>query len=172
MSLIATTEASPGTRFASDERPTGALPLFGAATLLTYAQAVLGGLVSTNHAGLACPDWPTCDGQWFPPMEGLVGLQMMHRYGAYTLVLVMIAVALRARTVPDGAIRAGGSLALSLTLTQVVLGVCNVLLGTPAWLSAAHLATAAAILAVLVITTWRVARMPARILELAAEGAR
>jgi len=49
--------------------------------------------------------------------------------------------------------------------------VCNVVLGTPAWLSAAHLATAAAILAVMVITTWRVARMPSRILELAAEGA-
>jgi cytochrome c oxidase assembly protein subunit 15 len=172
ISLIAASEASPASRFASDERPAGVLPLFGVATLLTYAQAVLGGLVSTNHAGLACPDWPTCDGQWFPPMEGLVGLQMMHRYGAYTLVLVMIAVAVRARTVPDGAIRAGGSLALSLTLTQVVLGVCNVLLGTPAWLSAAHLATAAAILAVLVITTWRVARLPGRILELAAEGAR
>ena len=63
--------------------PQGLLPLFGAATLLASAQAVLGGMVSTNHAGLACPDWPTCNGEWFPPMNGLVGLQMTHRCGAY-----------------------------------------------------------------------------------------
>jgi heme A synthase len=52
-------------------------------------------------------------------------------------------------------------MALSLTLAQVVLGVTNVFLGTPVWLSAAHLATAAAILAIMVTLTFRAAQLPA-----------
>src|SRR5215831_2162909 len=43
-------------------RPALLLPLFGAATAGVWLQAVLGGMVSTNHASLACPDWPTCNG--------------------------------------------------------------------------------------------------------------
>jgi len=164
LTLVARGEAEAGS--AAREEPArpleargaGLVPLFALATGLTYAQSLLGGLVSTNHAGLVCPDWPTCNGQWFPPLEGLVGLQMTHRYGAYALLLTMLAVALRARSSPDGAIRAGASLAFGLTLAQIVLGVCNVFLGTPPWLSAAHLATATAILGLMVMTTWRAAR--------------
>lgn len=141
-------------------RPAGLLALFGAAGVLTWAQAVLGGMVSTNHAGLACPDWPTCQGQWFPPLEGLVGLQMMHRYGAYLLIGVLLVAALRARTAPDALVRAAGSRVLLLGVGQVVLGICNVLLGVPVWLSALHLANAAAMLALLVVATFRIAALP------------
>jgi cytochrome c oxidase assembly protein subunit 15 len=166
LTLIARSEAEVAPAHesapASAIRSGGLLPLFALATGMTYAQSLLGGLVSTNHAGLVCPEWPTCNGQWFPPLEGLVGLQMLHRYGAYALVLTMLAVALLARTSPDGSIRAGASLAFGLTLSQIVLGVCNVFLGTPPWLSAAHLATATAILGLMVMTTWRVARAEAR----------
>ena len=48
--------------------------------------------------------------------------------------------------------------ALSILLAQVVAGVANVLLQTPPWLSAVHLANAAAILATLVTTTFRLAQ--------------
>jgi cytochrome c oxidase assembly protein subunit 15 len=143
-------------------RPAGLLPLAATATVLTYAQALLGGMVSTNHAGLACPEWPTCNGAWFPPLDGLVGLQMMHRYGAYTLTAVMLALATATRTASDPAIRAGGRLALTLVVAQALLGVSNVYLGLPVWLSAAHLATAVALLAIVLVTTWRVAALPAR----------
>jgi heme A synthase len=70
-------------------------------------------------------------------------------------------VAIRSRMAPDAAVRAAGSLALGLMLAQVALGVANVLLRTPPWLSAVHLANAAALIAVLVTATFRVARMPA-----------
>jgi len=142
-------------------RPPGLLPLFAAATFLVYAQAVLGGAVSTHHAALACPDWPTCNGEWFPPMVGLVGLQMAHRWGAYLLIGVMIALFAATRRVPDAGVRAAAQMTLSLTLAQAVLGVSNVFLGAPVWLSAAHLATAAAILALSVAGTYRVAASPA-----------
>src|SRR6185436_14509293 len=101
-----------------------------------------------------------CDGRWFPPLASLEGLQMLHRYGAYALTAAMMLVAIRSRAAPDAAVRAGGALAFGLTLAQVVVGVANVLLGAPPWLSAVHLANAAAILATLVATTLRVARMP------------
>jgi len=50
--------------------------------------------------------------------------------------------------------------------------VLNVLLGTPVWLSAAHLATAAALLAMLVTTTYRVAALPAGAVKLTPAEAR
>ncbi|MBI1798878.1 MAG: COX15/CtaA family protein, partial [Candidatus Eisenbacteria bacterium] len=149
-------------------RPGGLLPLVALATVWTWAQAVLGGLVSSSHAGCACPDWPTCNGRWFPPMQGPVGLQMMHRLGGYGLLAVMGLAAFAARRAPDPRVALGATLALGLTVIQIVLGVCNVLLRTPVWLSAAHLGTAAAILALMVVTLFRTARLPAASLRLAA----
>lgn len=148
-------------------RPARLVPLLVLATLWTWAQAWLGGIVSSSHAGLACPDWPTCYGRWLPPMDGLIGLQMMHRMSGYGLLVVMVLAALRARRAPDPRIGAGASLALGLTVSQIVLGVCNVLLGTPVWLSAVHLGTAAAILAVMVVTLFRAFRLPSRAPRLA-----
>jgi cytochrome c oxidase assembly protein subunit 15 len=136
------------------------MPAFAAATALTYVQSLLGGMVSTHHAGLACPDWPACFGEWFPPLQGLVGLQMAHRYGAYLLTAVVLAAAAIARSAPDPRVRAAGPLALGLVVGQVVLGVSNVYLRTPVWLSAAHLATATALLGVLLSATMRIAALP------------
>jgi cytochrome c oxidase assembly protein subunit 15 len=143
-------------------RPAGLLPGFAITTALAYGQAVLGGMVSTNHASLVCPEWPTCNGVWFPPLEGLVGLQMMHRYGAYTLTIALLAMTTRARSAPDPILRVWAQAALALTAAQVVLGVSNVFLATPVWLSAAHLATAETIIGVLVTVTFRAAMLPAR----------
>jgi cytochrome c oxidase assembly protein subunit 15 len=128
---------------------------------MTYGQALLGGMVSANGAGLACPDWPTCNGEWFPPLRGPMGLQMMHRYGAYALGVMMLFTAMRARVAPDGGVRRAGLAALALTVVQMMIGVTNVLLGTPWWLSAAHLATAVTILALLIAAAYRTATLPA-----------
>jgi len=160
-SLAARAEAEPGAMVdATQARPAGLLPVLSAATAMVFVQALLGGIVSTHHAALACPDWPTCNGRWFPPMEGGVALQMMHRFGAYAVTVAMLVMAAVTRGAPDGGIRAGGAMAFGLTLTQVTLGVFNVFLGAPAWLSAAHLATAAALLALLVTLTFRAALLP------------
>jgi len=141
-------------------RPAGLLPLFAGASLLTYGQALLGGVVSSRHAGLACPDWPTCFGAWLPPMEGLVAIQMAHRFGAYLLTALVLAAAATARQAPDPQVRREGQWALVLVVVQVVLGASNVYLRTPVWLSAAHLATATALLGVLVDATLRILALP------------
>lgn len=37
--------------------------------LLTALQTVIGGWTMVNYAGLVCPDFPTCQGVWLPPMD-------------------------------------------------------------------------------------------------------
>ena len=154
-----------------EARPPGLLATSGITTALAYGQSLLGGIVSTRHAGLACPGWPDCDGRWFPPLASLEGIHMLHRMAGYALTAAVVLMAIRARRAPDAAVRAGGTLGLALTLAQVALGVANVLLQVPPWLSAIHLANAAAILAVLLGTTYRVASMPAGARHLALAAA-
>lgn len=132
----------------------GLAALFGTATFLTFVQALLGGAVSTTGAALACPDWPTCNGQWFPPLEGLVGLQVAHRWGAYALLAIMLLVMMRSRASADPVVRAGGAMLFALTVTQAMFGILNVLIGVPVWMSAVHLGTATAILAMGVALTF------------------
>lgn len=148
-------------------RPAGLLPLFSLTAAVVYGQAVLGGIVSSNHASLACPDWPACNGDWFPPLRGLVGLQMAHRYGAYLLTALLAWVALRSRKAEDPVVARSGSMLLGLTIGQIALGVSNIALGIRPWLSALHLANAAGMLALSIATTFRLASSPRRELTLA-----
>jgi cytochrome c oxidase assembly protein subunit 15 len=142
-------------------RPAGLLPLFALATVLIWAQAVLGGMVSTNHASLACPDWPTCNGRWLPAFTGLVGLQMAHRLGAYLLISILGWVAVRAGSAPEATTRNLGRALFLLGLAQGAIGVANVLLGIPVWVSALHLGNAALMLTLALVGVHRLAAMPA-----------
>jgi cytochrome c oxidase assembly protein subunit 15 len=125
------------------------------ATLATLFQVLLGGLVSTQHAGLACPDFPGCHGVLLPPLEGLAGLQMIHRYGAWLLTVLLVGVAFGAQSAHDPRVRATAAALPALVLLQIVLGVFNVLLAIPVWITAAHLATGTLLYALLVLATLR-----------------
>lgn len=157
--LFAAERAWP--RAHAETRPAGLLPLFAAGAALVYAQAILGGMVSTNHASLACPDWPRCNGEWFPPLVGLVRLQVLHRWVAYALVAVLFAVAGASARSRDVVVRLAGIVVPMLAVAQVALGVVNVLLGIPVWVSALHLGNAALILASMLTATFRLAATPA-----------
>ena len=159
LGLSARQASSDGARAPS--RPAGLLPLFAVATAAIWVQAVLGGMVSTNHASLACPDWPTCNGRWLPELSGLVGLQMAHRYGAYLLIALLAWVAVRAGSAAEATTRNLGRAMFLLVLAQGVIGVANVLLGIPVWVSALHLGNAALMLALSLVGTFRLASMPA-----------
>ncbi|HET9328839.1 MAG TPA: COX15/CtaA family protein [Candidatus Eisenbacteria bacterium] len=161
LTLVAGREASEATM--PEPRPVGLFPALGLASLLIYGQAVIGGMVSASGASLACPDWPTCAGEWLPPMHGLVGIHMAHRLGAYMLTAYLVVVAWMARRSGDPLVASVGPVLLGLTLGQVVLGVLNIWVGIQVWLSALHLANATGMLAVAIATTFRVASMPRRV---------
>lgn len=170
IAVAAGLEADPGALAAAGPRLPDHLPLFAAFTVFTWVQSVLGGMVSTNHASLACPDWPTCHGEWFPPMTGLVGLQMAHRWAGYALAVLAIVLTLRAGRAADPIVRYAGRLGSRLVLLQVAIGVFNILLGIPVWVSALHLGNATLILALGLVATLRLAAQPSAAREPAGTG--
>jgi cytochrome c oxidase assembly protein subunit 15 len=113
-----------------------------------FGQILLGGLVSSNYAGLACPDFPLCNGRWIPTLDGIVGLQVIHRLGAYTtfailyFVFLVIRLNLR-RPWMKRSVVWSGQLAISFIMLQLVIGMSNVLFKVPPVITVAHLAVAA-----------------------------
>lgn len=140
----------------------GAVGAVGApvrATVLALAAMVLvqmglGGMVSSNYAGLACTEWPTCNGGvWFPVWNGIVGLQLFHRLGAYTLAALAVGFLVLARG--HERLRRPAALVLALVLCQVGVGVANVLLAMPVEIAILHSAVADLIV---LSTTWALVR--------------
>lgn len=148
-----------------------------AALLIVIVQIALGGWVSTNYAALACIDFPTCHGEWFPAMDFRHGFQLVrelgmtaagqhlgydaltaihwtHRIGAILTCLVVGLFAVKLIASP-GLARAGVILLAVLTL-QVVLGISNVLLGLPLLVAAAHNAGAAILLMTVLVIKFAV----------------
>ncbi len=111
------------------------------AALLLALQIALGGLVASRYAGLACPEWPACQGGvWFPGWEGPVGLQLLHRTNGYALVAGLATAAIAARGAP--AVGRAVRLALGLGVLQVAVGAANVLLRLPIEVTGLHSALA------------------------------
>ena len=63
---------------------------------LAFLLVIAGGLVTSNNAGLAVPDWPTSFGSWYkiPPMIGGVKYEHGHRMVAEFVGLLTIIAAL------------------------------------------------------------------------------
>jgi len=128
---------------ASSGRARGLARFAHVAAGFVFLQAGLGAWTSSSGAALACPDFPTCQGMWLPPMVGLVGIHYAHRLGGYIVFLTVLALVLKSLSgpLPTGA---RGALRLSgiLVAIQLLLGIGNVLLRVPLPVSAAHLGTA------------------------------
>ena len=158
LALSARHEASPPATPVA--RPAGLLPWFAVAVPAVWLQAVLGGMVSTNHASLICHDWPTCNGEWFPPMIGLVAIQMSHRFAAYALIVLIGLLAWRASRSGDAVAGRLGRGMFHLVLFQAIVGIANIHMGIPVWVSAIHLGNAALLLALAILGTFRLAVRP------------
>jgi cytochrome c oxidase assembly protein subunit 15 len=134
-------------------------------------QIALGGWTSSNYAAVACPDFPTCQGAWWPahadfreamvlwrPLNidyegGVLGnparvaIHLAHRLGALTASLALLLAALfvlRQHGLANLRLRACAVLA-ALAL-QLVIGISMVVKGFPLLLATAHTAGAALLL--------------------------
>jgi heme a synthase len=144
---------------------------------LAVGQAALGGWVSTNYAVLACRDFPTCHGVWWPDMDfergftllrelgrtaggdylpfpALTAIHMSHRIGA---LVVFVGVGLLAwRLWQHGGVARGWAKALlAVAGWQLASGLSNVVLGWPLLAAVAHTGGAAMLLILLTILAVR-----------------
>ncbi|MDJ0869870.1 MAG: COX15/CtaA family protein [Myxococcota bacterium] len=113
-----------------------------AVAVLGALQMALGGLVSSTYAGMACPEWPTCNGgAWFPTWSGPVGLHLLHRTNGYGFALALLALAWAARR--HATLARPLAVAAGLVLLQIGVGILNVRLGIPVEVTGLHSALAA-----------------------------
>jgi cytochrome c oxidase assembly protein subunit 15 len=159
---------SPPVAWAQSHTVSRTLAFIGLGALVV--QIALGGWTSTNYAATACPDFPTCQASWWPPMDlrhafvlwhsptmnyeggvlsnaARVAIHFTHRVGALlasaALLLASIWV-LRERTL--GRARPAAIAVLVALALQLTIGISMVVQGFPLWLATAHNAGAALLL--------------------------
>ncbi|MEO8806544.1 MAG: COX15/CtaA family protein [Burkholderiaceae bacterium] len=141
---------------------------------LSVVQIALGGWVSTNYAVLACSDFPTCQGAWWPPMDfehgfavqrelgagkdgaylpfaALTAIHFVHRLGAFVVLgaLALLSWSLFASAQPE--LRRGAFGVAAVAAWQLASGLSNVVLGWPIVAAMAHTAGAAALVTLLAV---------------------
>jgi heme A synthase len=119
------------------------LQRFAVATAVaTLLLLLVGATVNPSGSSLACPDWPTCYGSFFPAMKNGVEFEHTHRLAAAAVGLMTCVLAVwiwRARR-QERRLVALGFAAVGLVVAQGVLGGITVLLRLPLLVSVGHLA--------------------------------
>lgn len=136
--------------------PIRTLALLG--VVIIFLQIVLGGWTSANYAAIICTDFPACQGQLIPPLDfsgaftvttdGLnnyqgghldnaarVTIQWMHRLGALITTLYLSFLIVKLFTYGWKKFAAWIALVL---ITQVSLGISNVVFSLPLAVAVAH----------------------------------
>ncbi len=148
------------------------------AIVALFAQIFLGAWASTNYAVLACPDFPTCMGVWYPnmdwqnafflwrdlgeaksgemiPMAALVTIHWTHRVGAIFASVVLLFVAIKVIRHPEPKVQFWGKAIIALLVLQIATGISNVVFQWPLVAALLHTGGAAAILFCLVrLSAW------------------
>ena len=148
------------------------------AIVALFAQIFLGAWVSTNYAVLACPDFPTCMGAWYPnmdwqnafflwrdlgeaksgemiPMAALVTIHWTHRVGAIFASAVLLFVAVKVIRFPEPKVQFWGKAIIALLALQIATGISNVVFQWPLVAALLHTGGAAALLFCLVrLSAW------------------
>lgn len=126
----------------------GVARLAWAVTAIIFGQIFLGGLVASHYAALVCTDFPKCHGQWIPTLSGIVGLHVIHRFGAYftALSVLVLWIVLRRSAAPPPFRRIGGAM-VGMVFMQIGVGIANVVFYTPPLITVIHQAVGIALFA-------------------------
>ena len=147
---------------ASPKLPNSVFPITVCFLVFLVLQISLGGWTSANYAALACPDFPTCNGEMIPSMdfsEGFnifqdigpnylggnlssdarVAIQMTHRVGAF--IVLFLGIWLIWRLPPVLKTQIGILLGI-----QILLGILNVVMNLPLFVAVLHNLVAAVLL--------------------------
>jgi heme a synthase len=142
------------------------------ALIILIVQIFLGGWTSTNYAALACTDFPTCHGAWFPemdfgnafhwvrelgqgadgkalPLAAYTAIQWTHRVGALITFIYLGWLGLRLLKEPQ--LKKIAHMMLGLLVVQIALGIANLLLHLPLVLAVGHNMGAALLLITVVV---------------------
>jgi cytochrome c oxidase assembly protein subunit 15 len=135
--------------------------------VIVVFQIALGGWVSTNYAAFACPDFPTCQAQWWPPlnMEAFnifipidrnfdggfldhperVTIHFIHRVGALVTAgyLLIFSLFCLYKNLP---IKKLIFSLLFVLFLQISLGIVNIVALVPLWAAVLHNGVAALLL--------------------------
>jgi cytochrome c oxidase assembly protein subunit 15 len=114
----------------------------------------LGAYLRHADISLACADWPLCNGQVIPSLEGGTGFVFAHRLGAVGLIILLGWLWTRARQVGVAARLCG--LAFGLVLLQSASGALVVTTQLGLFSTLAHAAIMAVLFATLALVTRRV----------------
>ena len=122
------------------------------ASVLTILLIAYGSWVRVSGSGLGCPDWPLCEGNVIPELQGDVAIEFGHRFLAgITMILVIVTsfFAYKGRT-EDMLTAKLIFLALSAIFIQAILGGITVLTELHGMVRLAHLTFAMLTLGLLV----------------------
>ena len=154
--------------------------------LVVILQISLGGWTSSNYAALACPDLPTCQNQWLPPMDFKDGfniaqsigpnylggqldgtartaIHFSHRIGAILTLLILSVLILKTFIVTRsmesserGGLRILASIILLTLTVQICLGLSNIFWSLPLDVAVAHNLGGALLLLSMVAYNYRI----------------
>jgi cytochrome c oxidase assembly protein subunit 15 len=118
-----------------------------AATVVVYAQLMIGAVMRHIGAGLAIPDFPLAFGGLLPPVATTpVLVHFAHRVGALVVLVAVAHLFLRARRAGDSRFARLTTAVLGLVLLQIGLGAATVLTLKAVTPTTLHVATGAAVL--------------------------
>ncbi len=135
------------------------LSVFSGLSLATavsvYVLIVLGGVVSSTGSGLACPDWPLCQGQVVPALTPSVIIELTHRLWTIVVTILVVSTMLFAWSKYrwPNRVTAFSTSTFILLLGQIILGMITVNTRTLPIAVTSHLAVATLVFASALTTT-------------------
>lgn len=110
--------------------------------IILAGQISLGGWVSAHYAGLACIDFPYCNGKIFPAMhwsdfnKDLITIHMAHRIGALVTLLYLSLLAIF--MLANKSFQSIAVLIFTLLTLQASLGILNIIYFRPVFIALLH----------------------------------